>query len=153
MALALARRGTGRWALGRAGWRDDYDRALAMARSADPMSHARVLAYAYGSAIPAGVLLADDAALRDIEEALETAERSGEDISLCFARMTLGLALVHRESPAERDRGLAVLGRSATCDWRGGSSWPIYLWSRSAWLVRRLSAEIAMAPYRSCARP
>jgi AAA ATPase domain/Adenylate and Guanylate cyclase catalytic domain len=111
LALALARRGTARWALGRAGWRDDYDRALAMARSADPMSHARVLAYAYGSAIPAGVLLADDAALRDIEEALETAERSGEDISLCFARMTLGLALVHRESPAERDRGLAVLGQ------------------------------------------
>ena len=111
LALALARRGTARWALGRAGWRDDYDRALAMARSADPMSHARVLAYAYGSAIPAGVLLADDAALRDIEEALETAERSGEDISLCFARMTLGLALVHRDSPAERDRGLAVLGQ------------------------------------------
>src|SRR4029453_1760493 len=111
LALALARRGTARWALGRAGWRDDYDRALAMARSADPMSHARVLAYAYGSAIPAGVLLADDAALRDIEEALETAERSGEDISLCFARMALGLALVHRESPAERDRGLAVLGQ------------------------------------------
>ena len=57
------------------------------------------------------MLLADDAALRDIEEALETAERSGEDISLCFARMTLGLALVHRESPAERERGLAVLGQ------------------------------------------
>ena len=100
LALALARRGTARWALGRAGWRDDYDRALAMARSADPMSHARVIAYAYGSAIPAGVLLADDAALRDIEEALEIAERSGEDFALGFARMTLGIALVHRESPA-----------------------------------------------------
>ena len=75
------------------------------------MSRAVVNMHAYGSAIAGGVLLADDAALRDIEEALETAERSGEDISLCFARMTLGLALVHRESPAERDRGLAVLGQ------------------------------------------
>ena len=70
LAVALASRGIARWALGRAGWRDDFDRALAMARSADPMSHAVVIAYAYGYAIPGGVLLADDAALRDIEEAL-----------------------------------------------------------------------------------
>ena len=57
------------------------------------------------------MLLADDAALRDIEEALEIAERSGEDLALGFARLTLGVALVHRDSPAERERGLAVLGQ------------------------------------------
>ena len=111
LALALARRGTARWALGRAGWRDDYDRALAMARSIDPMAHARVITFTYGFAIAGGVLLADDAALRDIEGALEIAERSGEDISLCFARSAMGVALVHRGSPAERERGLAVLGQ------------------------------------------
>ena len=55
---------------GPCGWRDDFDRALAMARSTDPMSHAFVITYAYGFAIAGGVLLADDAALRDIEEAL-----------------------------------------------------------------------------------
>ena len=49
LAVALASRGTARWALGRAGWRDDFDRALAMARGADPMSHAVVNMYAYGS--------------------------------------------------------------------------------------------------------
>ena len=70
LAVALASRGTARWALGRAGWRDDYDRALAMARGSDPMSHAVVIRYGYGFAIAGGVLLADDAALRDIEEAL-----------------------------------------------------------------------------------
>ena len=70
LAVALASRGTARWALGRAGWRDDFDRALAMARGADPMSHALVIAFAYGFAISCGVLLADGAALRDIEEAL-----------------------------------------------------------------------------------
>ena len=111
LAMALATRGTALWALGRAGWRDDYDRALAMARSADPMSHASVITYAYGFAIPAGVLLADDAALRDIEEALEITERSSEDFALGLARWALGVALVHRESPAERERGLAVLGQ------------------------------------------
>ena len=70
LAVALATRGTARWALGRAGWRDDFDRALAMARSTDPMSHALVITFTYGFAIAGGVLLADDAALRDIEEAL-----------------------------------------------------------------------------------
>jgi class 3 adenylate cyclase len=111
LAMALATRGTARWALGRAGWRDDYDRALAMTRSADPMSHAWVITFTYGFAIPAGVLLADDAALHDIEEALETTERSSEDIALGATRGTLGTALVNRESPAERERGLAVLGQ------------------------------------------
>ena len=113
LAVALASRGTARWALGRAGWRDDYDRALAMARGADPMSHAVVITYAYGFAISGGVLLADDAALRDIEEALEIIERSSEDFALGWARWALGMALVHRDSRAERDRGVAVLGRSA----------------------------------------
>ena len=111
LAVALASRGTARWALGRAGWREDYDRALAMARGADPMSHGLVIGYAYGIAIPGGVLLADDAALRDIEEALEIIERSSEDFALGLARCALGMALVHRESPAERERGLAVLGQ------------------------------------------
>ena len=111
LAVALASRGTARWALGRAGWRDDFDRALAMARGADPMSRAAVNMYAYGSAIAGGVLLADDAALRDIEEALEITERSSEDFALGCARWALGVALVHRDSRAERERGLAVLGQ------------------------------------------
>jgi adenylate cyclase len=57
------------------------------------------------------VLLADDAALRDIEEALEITERSSEDFALGWGRWALGVALVHRDSPAERERGLAVLGQ------------------------------------------
>ena len=111
LAVALATRGAALWALGRAGWREDYDRALAMARGANPMSYAVVNFYVYGAAISGGVLLADDAALRDIEEALEITERSSEDLALGFARWALGVALVHRDSPAERERGLAVLGQ------------------------------------------
>jgi len=111
LAMALATRGTARWALGRAGWRDDYDRALAMVRGADPMSHAVVINLTYGFAIPFGVLLADDAALRDIEGALGIIERSGEDIAVGRARFTLGLALVHRDSSAEHEHGLELLGQ------------------------------------------
>jgi hypothetical protein len=109
--LALATRGTARCALGRPGWRDDYARALAMARSADPMSHARVITFTYGFAMAGGVPLADAAALRDIEGALRIIERSSEDIAVGLARFTLGLALVHRDSPAERECGLEVLGQ------------------------------------------
>ena len=75
------------------------------------MSHAVVINLTYGFAIPFGVLLADDAALRDIEEALAIIELSSEDYTLGVARFTLGVALVHRDSPAERERGLAVLGQ------------------------------------------
>ncbi|HYP94936.1 MAG TPA: cyclase, partial [Mycobacterium sp.] len=110
LAVALASRGTARWALGRAGWRDDFDRALAMSRGAGPMSRAVVIAHAC-SAIAGGVLLADDAALRDIEEALEIIERSSEDFAVGCARWALGLALVHRDARAERERGLAVLAQ------------------------------------------
>jgi hypothetical protein len=110
LAVALASRGTARWALGRAGWRDDFDRALVMSRGAGPMSRAVVIAHAC-SAIAGGVLLADDAALRDIEEALEIIERSSEDFAVGCARWALGLALVHRDARAERERGLAVLAQ------------------------------------------
>ena len=111
LAMALALRGISRLALGLPGWRDDFDRAVAMARKADPLSHAMVVAYTYQGGISSGVLLADDAALRDSEEALQIAERSGDDIALGVARSAIGGVLVHRDSPAECERGMEVLGQ------------------------------------------
>jgi hypothetical protein len=55
------------------------------------------------------VLRSDDRAVREIEGALRIAERSGDDFALAFARMTLGVALMHRQTDAERDRGQALL--------------------------------------------
>ena len=40
----------------------------------------------------------DDRAVREIEDALQIAERSGDDLALAIARMTLGVALVHRHN-------------------------------------------------------
>ena len=109
LALALTSRAMARYCLGRSGWRDDLRQGLAMARSADPMSYAAVVAYVYLVAILMSVLAADDRAVREIEDALRIAERSGDDLALALAEMTLGVALVHRQTAAECDRGQQLL--------------------------------------------
>ena len=109
LAIGFIGRAIARYCLGRPGWRDDLRHGLAMARSADPLAYATVVAWVYVAGIPLGVLAADDRATREIEDALRIAERSGDDLAVAFARMTLGLALVHRHADAERDRGQTLL--------------------------------------------
>jgi hypothetical protein len=109
LALALAMRGGARYYLGRPGWPDDLRHGLDMARSADPMSCAAVVTWVYFPGVPNGVLTPDDSAVCEIEDALRIAEQSGDDFALALARMTLGLALVHRETSADRDRGQKLL--------------------------------------------
>jgi class 3 adenylate cyclase len=115
LAVAISGRGMARYCLGRPGWHDDLQQGLAMARSADPLSYATVATWVYASGIPPGVLRPDDRAMREIENALQIAERSGDDLALAIARMTLGVALVHRHTGIDRDRGqklLAELGEA-----------------------------------------
>ncbi len=110
LALAFTTRAMARYCLGRPGWRDDQQQGLAMARSADPVSYAVVVGgYVYFGAIPLGALRSNDSAVREIEEALRIAERSGDDVALAIARLTLGVALVHRHTAPERDRGQKLL--------------------------------------------
>jgi hypothetical protein len=109
LALAFTTRGVARYCLGRPRWRDDLLHGLAMARSADPMSYATGVTYVYFPEIPNGVLRPDDSAVREVEDALRIAERSGDDFALSIARVTLGIALVHRQTDAERDRGQKLL--------------------------------------------
>ena len=109
LALALAYRAMGRYWLGHPGWRDDMRHGLDMARSADPYSYATVVSLVYCAGIPVGVRAADHRAVREIEDALRIAERSGDDLALAITRMALGVALVHRHTTAERDRGQELL--------------------------------------------
>jgi class 3 adenylate cyclase len=120
LAVAFTTRAMARYCLGRPGWRDDLQQALAMARSADPMSLTMVVAWVYVLGIPGGVLRPDDSAVREIEDALRIAERSGDDLALAFTRATLGLALVHRPTAAERDRGQKLLAEVSEVFLRGG---------------------------------
>jgi class 3 adenylate cyclase len=120
LAVAFTTRAVARYCLGRPGWRDDLRHSFAMARSADPMSYATVIGFAYWPAIPGGVLAADDRVVREIEDTLRIAERSGDDLALVLARMTLGVALVHRHTDAERDRGQKILAEVSEVFLRGG---------------------------------
>jgi hypothetical protein len=113
LALAFASRAMACWCLGRPGWRDDLQQALAMARSADPVSLTMVVAWVYFLGIPGGVLRADDSVVREIEDALRIAERSGDDVVVDFTRVMLGVALVRRQTDAERDRGQKLLAEAS----------------------------------------
>ena len=109
LAWALAQRGFTRWTQGQAGWRDDFDRAVAAARAADPVSQIYVVNMHYTAAITCGVLLPDDVILGEIDQALRTAERSADDVALGLARTALGVVLLHCASEADRQRGLELL--------------------------------------------
>jgi hypothetical protein len=109
LAVALAFRGSARWWLGRPGWRQDLHDAVAMARHSDPATLASVVAWTYGFAIPDGVLRADDSTVRAIEEAVQTAQRVGNDVALSVAEYTLGVALLSRDAVADRHRGLELM--------------------------------------------
>jgi class 3 adenylate cyclase len=120
LALAFTMRGIGRYFLGRRGWRGDLRQGLAMARSVDPLSYAMVVAYAYFAGILLGVLAADDRALREIDDAVGIADRSGDDLAVSNARGTLGMALIHRHTDAERHRGHKLLAEVAEVFLRQG---------------------------------
>ena len=66
------------------------------------------------------MLRPDESVVREIEDALRIAERSGDDLALASARMALGFALVHRQQAAERDRGQKLLAEVSEAFLRRG---------------------------------
>jgi class 3 adenylate cyclase len=109
LASVTFAQGNARYFVGLPGWRDDLSRGLAISRRSDPTAYARAVFYVYSPAIANGVMRPDDGALREIEDALDNAQRSGDDLSLAQAWATLGLVLVHRPTATERDRGKEIL--------------------------------------------
>jgi len=110
LALAIMFRGGARSAFGIAGWKTDYRDAIAMARAADAVTLSVVVFYVYVVGIPYGVFRPDAAALIDTKEALERAERSGDETALAVARSARGVVLAYRDEP-ECDEGVALLER------------------------------------------
>ena len=109
LAVAVAFRGVARFWLGRPGWRQDLDDAVAMARNSDPATLGVVVTWTYGLAIVCGVLKARDSAMHVIEDAVQSAHRASSDIALIFTEYSLGGALLCRDTAADRDRGLELM--------------------------------------------
>ena len=112
LAAAVAFRGTARWWLGRPGWRQDLDDAVAMARNSDPTTLAGVVAWTYGFAIYYGVLRVDESVVRASEEAMQFAAESSNDTVLTLAEITMGAVLLSRDAAADRHRGLELMVRA-----------------------------------------
>ena len=132
LAAALTFRGVARWWLGRPGWRQDLHDAVAMARRSDPATFAVVVAWTYGLAMHFGVLRADDAAVRAIEEAVRTAASSNW-VALLVAEYALGVALLSRDAAADRHRGLELMVH-ARDTWR--ESAPFLVPLAELWVAR-----------------
>ncbi len=109
LAAALVGRAWCRFSLGLDGWAEDLTQCRAVASRADPLSHAAVVCYAYIPAVPMGVLRPDESAIREIEGALQVAERSGDDLALAFAQLALGAVQVYDPRAAVRQRGQKLL--------------------------------------------
>ncbi|WP_326546942.1 adenylate/guanylate cyclase domain-containing protein [Mycolicibacterium sp. ND9-15] len=111
LAFMLALRGSARCCLGISGWRDDFDCAIAMARSVDPFTFCGVVQFKY-IAVLNWALQADDVALHDTAEALEIARRGADDFTVANAEFAHGLVLV-RHGNADHERGFDLLESAA----------------------------------------
>ena len=107
LALAMAMRGVIKCCLGMAGWREEANEAVAMAREADAITYVMATTYKY---VPAqfGAITLDNKSLEATAEALRIAEESGDNFTVGFARYTRGLVLIHHGG-ADSEQGFAQL--------------------------------------------
>jgi adenylate cyclase len=107
LALAMVFRGYSRALLGLPGWREDFDDALAMAHDHDLLTFASVVVYKYAPVIRQGLLVLDDAAFGELEEAFQVALELGDHNALGLTKYGLGSALL--ESRSDVERGVQML--------------------------------------------
>jgi class 3 adenylate cyclase len=115
LAIATAFRGIARWWLGRAGWRQDLDDALAMSRVGGATTLALVVAWVY-LALTNGVLRIDDTVMHTAEEAFRVATDSSSNFAVIGAQLTLAIALLHRDDAEDRRRGLDLMTQTRDRD-------------------------------------
>jgi hypothetical protein len=114
LAFATAMRGVARCCRGLDGWRADFDEANAIARDVDPTTYVSTVMFKYSTGIALGALVVDGTALRETQEALETACDCSEDLALGLGQLARGLALVHTGRADDRDAGLELLSQART---------------------------------------
>jgi adenylate cyclase len=110
LALAMSFRGLARWCLGITGWRDDFEQAVQMVKTAEAVTRGGVLYYTHTMSILHGVLRPDDAILHEMTENLSSAEQTGEDVAFGLAKSNVAFALLHRDGES-RPYALELLGQ------------------------------------------
>lgn len=110
LAFALVLRASAASTLGIDGWKEDYNRAVEMARAVDKFTFFAAVMFKY-IAVENWALLADDAALRETAEALELAHQFGDDFSLTTCEFIHGTVLVRRPDRDHR-QGFGLLARA-----------------------------------------
>jgi adenylate cyclase len=120
LALAHALRGGARVCLGITGWKEDFREAAALAQNFNPLTRQAVTFSTYALAIPYGVLLPEERALRETAEVLAIAEHTADNTTLFVARLARGITLAHHGG-RDREQGLQLLasirGDDSTVAW------------------------------------
>jgi adenylate cyclase len=98
LAFAVTFRGLARWCLGITGWRDDFQQAVEMAKTAESVTRSGVLYFSHTMAILNGVLRANEAIVDEMSKILSDAEHTGEDVVFGMAIANVAFALLHRGS-------------------------------------------------------
>ena len=108
LALAMSFRGLARWCLGITGWRNDFEQAVQMVKTAEAVTRGGVLYYTHTMSMLHGVLGPNDAILHEMTEILSSAEQTGEDVAFGLAKSNVAFALLHRDGES-REYGLELL--------------------------------------------
>jgi len=112
LAVALSMRGLARAWFGQPGWREDLDDAVAVAeQSGEPLTFAMALSWK-GMGIFNQALLADDAVVRMIENALQTVKAASDNYAVIMVENMLACALLNRGADGDREPGLKLLAHS-----------------------------------------
>jgi adenylate cyclase len=109
LSLAMMVQAGARQCRGEPGWRQDIERAAAMAWDHMPEGLPQMLFWKYGVGIPSGALLAEARAVQESTDTLDHAQRYGDDVALVFALFLRGLILAQQGGP-QREEGLHLLG-------------------------------------------
>jgi adenylate cyclase len=96
LSLATASRGLARSCMGIDGWKDDFQQAVAMSSTHEPITRGAAMYYSYTIAAMNGVVIPSDTTVREAAAALSIAEQSGENVAVGLARSNLGVALLHQ---------------------------------------------------------
>lgn len=138
LGFAFGLRGVCRFALGTRGWRADLDRAVRMTRPIDTTSRVATILFKDGFVVHNGGLLPDAVAIAETADALDVAERAGDDFSLDMARLSRGLVLAHGDE-SDRIAGLELLDEYRRASARHGYTTKSVRWA-DAETARRLAA-------------